>query len=132
VKLIAREDVIKNKMQSSADAIGAYCIACKSRIPFPASNLLNVVRHMNAKHKDIVDEYLEEEIRSKRESIGRQRGLVITPKQEGERGEKGFACKPKFLPNYYCVVDLFVSEDSLQEIIYFRPQYRWDIAPAIT
>ena len=61
MKLIAREDVKKNKKYSSTDAIGAYCTKCESRISFTASNPSNVAHHMNAKHKDKVDEYMKEE-----------------------------------------------------------------------
>ena len=49
VKLIAKEDILKNKKYSSSDAIGAYCTVCESRIAYSHSNPSNVARHMNAK-----------------------------------------------------------------------------------
>ena len=59
VKLIAEEDIVKNKKYSSSDAIGAYCTVCESRISYSHSNPSNVARHMNAKHMDILEEFRE-------------------------------------------------------------------------
>jgi len=66
VKLIAKEDILKNKKYSSSDAIGAYCSVCESRIPYSHSNPSNLSRHMISKHKDVLSKYQDEQKQKKR------------------------------------------------------------------
>ena len=54
IKLIAPSG--ENKVWTSADAIGAYCLKCKIKLIYSVQNPKAISRHMEKYHKDILVE----------------------------------------------------------------------------
>ena len=57
IKLMApsREE----KLWTSTDAIGAYCLKCKQKLIYSVQNPKNISRHMERYHKDILQEGIQ-------------------------------------------------------------------------